>query len=293
EPDTVIKGCLVQLAAGMGIRMNVDLRTWFCSHCVYRLINMLYFNSGHTMVNFLYLGVSLEMYHKEEFSIVKGSGLVRIVYDGWNRECVQDEPSWSTQYTITGALFRIVRAKNPQIPIGDGDGDVKRILDEDGGGDGDEAEKRGWDQKEYKVTKAAMSKGNVVTARGYKLPRLVVEEMVLKDMTNHCKSIKVQRDAIKLYQDSIELQQDSMKIRRRSTSTVVQIYRDYQEMDMERKFAPQLHESAGGLPKTKLVSHSCSLARSTSAMEVSIPIAFVLLGREHECNESFTPPALS
>ncbi|GJW36209.1 RNA-directed DNA polymerase, eukaryota, reverse transcriptase zinc-binding domain protein, partial [Tanacetum coccineum] len=32
-------------------------------------------------------------------------------------------------------------AKNPQIPIGDGDGDVKRILDEDGGGDEDEAEK--------------------------------------------------------------------------------------------------------------------------------------------------------
>ncbi|GJZ35282.1 hypothetical protein Tco_0581099 [Tanacetum coccineum] len=52
------------------------------------------------------------------------------------------------------------------------------------------------------------------------------------------------------------------------------------------KFAPQLHESAGGLPKTKLVSHSCSLAGSTSAMEVSIPIAFVLPGREHECNES-------
>ncbi|GJW20452.1 hypothetical protein Tco_0031074 [Tanacetum coccineum] len=44
------------------------------------------------------------------------------------------------------------------------------------------------------------------------------------------------------------------------------------------KFAPQLHESAGGLPKTKLVSHSCSLAGSTSAMEVSIPIAFVLPG---------------
>ncbi|GJV49442.1 hypothetical protein Tco_1439654 [Tanacetum coccineum] len=43
-------------------------------------------------------------------------------------------------------------------------------------------------------------------------------------------------------------------------------------------FAPQLHESAGGLPKTKLVSHSCSLAGSTSAMEVSIPIAFVLPG---------------
>ncbi|GKB73537.1 hypothetical protein Tco_0934949, partial [Tanacetum coccineum] len=37
-------------------------------------------------------------------------------------------------------------------------------------------------------------------------------------------------------------------------------------------FAPQLHESAGGLPKTKLVSHSCSLAGSTSAMEVLIPL---------------------
>ncbi|GKD54543.1 hypothetical protein Tco_1287930 [Tanacetum coccineum] len=61
-------------------------------------------------------------------------------------------------------------------------------------------------------------------------------------------------------------------------------------------FAPQIHESAGGLPKTKLVSHSCSLARSTSAMEVSILIAFVLPGREHEFNESFKlgrPPALS
>ncbi|GJY22654.1 hypothetical protein Tco_0396312 [Tanacetum coccineum] len=61
-------------------------------------------------------------------------------------------------------------------------------------------------------------------------------------------------------------------------------------------FASQLHESTGGLPKTKLVSHSYSLAGSTSAMEVSIPIAFVLLGREHECNESFKlgrPPALS
>ncbi|GKB93600.1 probable protein phosphatase 2C 60 [Tanacetum coccineum] len=35
------------------------------------------------------------------------------------------------------------------------------------------------------------------------------------------------------------------------------------------RFAPQLHESAGGLPKTKLVSHSCSLTGSTSAMKVS------------------------
>ncbi|GJS81980.1 hypothetical protein Tco_0748521, partial [Tanacetum coccineum] len=59
---------------------------------------------------------------------------------------------------------------------------------------------------------------------------------------------------------------------------------------------PQLYESAGGLPRLKLPLHSCSLAGSTSAMEVSIPIAFVLPGREHECNESFKtggPPALS
>ncbi|GKD38872.1 hypothetical protein Tco_1259079 [Tanacetum coccineum] len=61
-------------------------------------------------------------------------------------------------------------------------------------------------------------------------------------------------------------------------------------------FALQLHESADGLPKMKLVSHSCSLERSTTAMEVSIPIAFVLPDREYECNESFKPgrpPALS
>ncbi|GJZ33184.1 hypothetical protein Tco_0578620 [Tanacetum coccineum] len=73
----------------------------------------------------------------------------------------------------------------------------------------------------------------------------------------------------------------------------------YRECWMKLKperFAPQLYESAGGLPKMKLVSHSCSLAGSTSAMEVLIPIAFVLPGREHECNESFKlgrPPALS
>ncbi|GJV43439.1 hypothetical protein Tco_1427975, partial [Tanacetum coccineum] len=59
---------------------------------------------------------------------------------------------------------------------------------------------------------------------------------------------------------------------------------------------PQLYENAGGLPRLKLPLHSCSLAGSMSAMEVSIPIAFVLPGREHECNESFKlgrPPALS
>ncbi|GKA68137.1 hypothetical protein Tco_0768054, partial [Tanacetum coccineum] len=38
---------------------------------------------------------------------------------------------------------------------------------------------------------------------------------------------------------------------------------------MKALFAPQLHESARGLLKTKLVSHSCSLAGSTSAMKVS------------------------
>ncbi|GJV91298.1 F-box/LRR-repeat protein 25-like protein [Tanacetum coccineum] len=66
--------------------------------------------------------------------------------------------------------------------------------------------------------------------------------------------------------------------------------------DGHKVFALQLHESAGGLPKTKLVSHSCSLAGSTSAIEVSIPIAFVLPDKEHECNESFKlgrSPALS
>ncbi|GJW72572.1 hypothetical protein Tco_0129489 [Tanacetum coccineum] len=41
------------------------------------------------------------------------------------------------------------------------------------------------------------------------------------------------------------------------------------ELNRYIKFAPQLHESAGGLLKTKLVSHSCSLAGSTSAMKVS------------------------
>ncbi|GKA39704.1 hypothetical protein Tco_0732255 [Tanacetum coccineum] len=52
----------------------------------------------------------------------------------------------------------------------------------------------------------------------------------------------------------------------------------------------------GVLPRLKLPLHSCSLAGSTCTMEVSIPIAFVLPGREHECNESFKlgrPPALS
>ncbi|GJS87883.1 transposase, MuDR, MULE transposase domain protein [Tanacetum coccineum] len=54
---------------------------------------------------------------------------------------------------------------------------------------------------------------------------------------------------------------------------------------------------AGGLPKTKLVSHSCSLAGITSAMEVFNSITIrASQAREHECNESFKlgrPPALS
>ncbi|GJW20088.1 nucleotide-binding alpha-beta plait domain-containing protein [Tanacetum coccineum] len=54
------------------------------------------------------------------------------------------------------------------------------------------------------------------------------------------------------------------------------------------RFAPQLHESAGGLPKTNLFcSHSCPWAWEQSAMEVSITIAFVLSSREPICNESF------
>ncbi|GJX59895.1 hypothetical protein Tco_0291285 [Tanacetum coccineum] len=61
----------------------------------------------------------------------------------------------------------------------------------------------------------------------------------------------------------------------------------------------KLSEHVGGvsgLPRLKIPLHSCSLAGSTSAMKVSIPIAFVLPGKEHECNESFKlgrPPALS
>ncbi|GKB27500.1 hypothetical protein Tco_0866901 [Tanacetum coccineum] len=58
-------------------------------------------------------------------------------------------------------------------------------------------------------------------------------------------------------------------------------------MVSKKDLLPQLHESARGRLPKELVSHSCSLAGSTSAMEVSIPIAFVLPDREHECNESF------
>ncbi|GJZ35684.1 hypothetical protein Tco_0581501, partial [Tanacetum coccineum] len=61
-------------------------------------------------------------------------------------------------------------------------------------------------------------------------------------------------------------------------------------------FAPQLHESAGGLPSLKLSLHSCSLPGSTNAMGIETSIALVLPAREHECDTSFVlgrPPALS
>ncbi|GJW17771.1 hypothetical protein Tco_0025207 [Tanacetum coccineum] len=80
------------------------------------------------------------------------------------------------------------------------------------------------------------------------------------------------------------------RVFRGTCGNIVRLFQEIQLKSYEwinRRFAPQLHESAGGLPKTKFVSHLCSLAGSTSAMEVSIPIAFVLPGREHECNESF------
>ncbi|GKA02198.1 hypothetical protein Tco_0674863 [Tanacetum coccineum] len=61
-------------------------------------------------------------------------------------------------------------------------------------------------------------------------------------------------------------------------------------------FAPQLHESAGGLPSLKLSLHSCSLPGSMNAMGIETSIALVLPVREHECDTSFVlgrPPALS
>ncbi|GJX96894.1 tubulin gamma-1 chain, partial [Tanacetum coccineum] len=42
-------------------------------------------------------------------------------------------------------------------------------------------------------------------------------------------------------------------------------------------FAPQLHESAGGLPSLKLSLHSCSLTGSTNAMGIETTITLVLL----------------
>ncbi|GJV57039.1 protein short hypocotyl in white light 1 [Tanacetum coccineum] len=68
------------------------------------------------------------------------------------------------------------------------------------------------------------------------------------------------------------------------------------EMGEEEGFAPQLHESAGGLPKTKLVSHSCPMTGSTSSMAVSIPHCNrgSLQGtRVHESFKLGRPPALS
>ncbi|GJV74046.1 heat shock 70 kDa protein 16 [Tanacetum coccineum] len=63
------------------------------------------------------------------------------------------------------------------------------------------------------------------------------------------------------------------------------------------RFASQLHESAGGLPKTNLCD-SCSLAgRNECNGTFKFPLHSCSLGREHECNESFKtgagPPALS
>ena len=48
------------------------------------------------------------MYHKVGLLIVKGIWPRRIVHDGWNRERVKDEPSWSTQCTVTGGLVGIM-----------------------------------------------------------------------------------------------------------------------------------------------------------------------------------------
>ncbi|GJR89051.1 hypothetical protein Tco_0213062 [Tanacetum coccineum] len=62
------------------------------------------------------------------------------------------------------------------------------------------------------------------------------------------------------------------------------------------RFAPQLHESVGGLPSLKLSLHSCSLPWSTNAMGIETSIALVLPAREYECDTSFVlrrPPALS
>ncbi|GKD49610.1 hypothetical protein Tco_1278586, partial [Tanacetum coccineum] len=47
-----------------------------------------------------------------------------------------------------------------------------------------------------------------------------------------------------------------------------------------KQFAPQLHESAGGLPSLKLSLHSCSLPGSTNAMGIETSIALVLPARE-------------
>ncbi|GKE83985.1 hypothetical protein Tco_1557727, partial [Tanacetum coccineum] len=59
---------------------------------------------------------------------------------------------------------------------------------------------------------------------------------------------------------------------------------------------PQLHESAGGLPRLKLPLHSCSLTGTISATLLFYFCAEMVPVREHECNGSFNlrrPPALS
>nr|GEV14396.1 hypothetical protein [Tanacetum cinerariifolium] len=58
------------------------------------------FVSDQTLNSSLYLGVHLVgMYHKEGLFQYE---LGWTVYDGRSRECVEDEPSWSSQYTVKG-----------------------------------------------------------------------------------------------------------------------------------------------------------------------------------------------
>ncbi|GJT37835.1 hypothetical protein Tco_0937700 [Tanacetum coccineum] len=52
------------------------------------------------------------------------------------------------------------------------------------------------------------------------------------------------------------------------------------------RLTPQLHESAGGLPRLKLSLHSCSLPGSTNAMGIPLHSCFPARG-EHECNGCF------
>ncbi|GJY11521.1 hypothetical protein Tco_0379706 [Tanacetum coccineum] len=76
----------------------------------------------------------------------------------------------------------------------------------------------------------------------------------------------------------------------------VDILIDDEHIQHIARFSPQLHESAGGLPSSKLSLHSCSLPGSTNAMGIETSIALVLPAREHECDTSFVlgrPPALS
>ncbi|GKB37262.1 hypothetical protein Tco_0882204 [Tanacetum coccineum] len=67
----------------------------------------------------------------------------------------------------------------------------------------------------------------------------------------------------------------------------------YSAMEIYSEYVKDLYSSKG-YPLRLLGDPEVS--GSTSAMEVSIPIAFMLPGREHDCNESFNlrrPPALS